>query len=82
MPGRGEWWALDGILGGEAPKPILAGLEALDDRMTRARRVFARVLGWRGITAADVAASGAPAKVKPPSAGVRALNASSSAWRD
>ena len=61
-------------------KPLLARLEARDDRVTRSGVMFRCVLIWRTITAADVPAFGASAKMKPPSAPSRAFQATRSAW--
>jgi hypothetical protein len=60
-------------------KPPLARLEARDDRVTGGGAMFRRMLTWRTITAADVTAFGASAKMKPPSAGRRAFDADCSA---
>jgi hypothetical protein len=54
------------LLAGAAPEPVLlAGLEAADQLMTGSGRVFARMLRWRRVTAADMSTLGAAAKVKP-----------------
>ena len=63
-------------------KPLLARLEARDDRVTRSGVMFRCVLIWRTITAADVPAFGASAKMKPPSAPSRAFDAAGSARPD
>src|SRR6516165_2069878 len=78
---RGEHRAVEGILGLVVPEPVLAGLEALDDRMPRYLRVRGRVPRRRAVTAPDVPALCAPAQVDPPAAGRVALDAARSARR-
>jgi len=53
---RLEGRAFEVLLPGVVPEPILAGLEALNDRVSMLRRVSTRVLRGRRIAAADVAA--------------------------
>ena len=60
-------------------KPLLARLEAHDDRVLGGVIMFGRVLTWGRVTTADVAALRAPAKMQPPSAGSQALDAARSA---
>src|SRR6476661_6233464 len=71
--GRREHRPFVVFLRGVVPKPVLAGFEGTDKRMAGAGRVCARMLGWRGVTASDVAALGAPAQMEPPPALVLAL---------
>src|SRR5205807_1179914 len=66
MVRRSQRRALDDLIGPVIPEPVLAGLVALDDRVACSCGVVARVLGWRRVTAADVAAERAAPKVKPP----------------
>ena len=61
-------------------EPSLARLETRDDRVTRSGEVFGGMLVWRTVTAADVTALRAPAKMKPPSAPRQAFGAACSAW--
>src|SRR5258708_4968848 len=61
-------------------KPMLARLEARDYRVTRSGAMFRCMLVWRAVTAADVTAFGASAKMEPPSAQSRAFDATCSAW--
>jgi hypothetical protein len=63
-----------------AVKPPLARLEARDYRVTSSGAMFRCMLIWRTITAADVTAFGASAKMEPPSAQSRAFDATCSAW--
>src|SRR5262249_47369907 len=56
-----------------APAPVLAGLEAADDRMMRRVEVFCGVLVRRIVTAADVAAGQAEAQMNPVCADLQAL---------
>jgi len=63
-------------------KPPLARLEARDYRMTRSGVMFRCMLIWGSITAADVTAFGASAKMQPPSAPSQALDAACSARFD
>ena len=60
-------------------KPMLARLEALDDRVPRGGEVFRCMLTWRAVAAADVTALRAPAKMKPPFACSGAFDAACSA---
>ena len=60
-------------------EPPLARLEARDDRVPRRGVVFRCVLTWRTVTAADVTAFGASAKMKPPPAPNRAFDTNCSA---
>src|SRR5262249_10723316 len=57
------------LVGGIAPEPGLARLEAPDDRVAGGRPVRARVLGRRGVAAAHGPAPGPPAPVQPPAPG-------------
>jgi hypothetical protein len=59
---------------------MLAWLEARDYRVTRGGVVFRCMLTWGAITAADVTAFGASAKMKPPFARSRAFDTTCSAW--
>ena len=61
-------------------KPVLARLEARDDRVARGRVMFRCVLTWRTIAAADVTAFSASAKMQPPSAQSQAFDAACSVW--
>jgi hypothetical protein len=60
-------------------KPMLAGLEARDNRVTRFGKMSRGVLIGGTITAADVPAFGASAQMKPPSARSQALDTPGSA---
>ena len=60
-------------------KPLLAGLEACDDRMTRSGVMFRCMLTWRGVATADVTAFGASAKMQPPAALSQTFDATCSA---
>ena len=61
-------------------KPVLPGLEARNDRVTRSGVMFRCMLIWRTVTAADVTAFSASAKMQPPSAQSHAFGATCSAW--
>ena len=63
------------------PEPALARLEAADHRVPGGLRVRGRVLGRRGVAAADVPALRAAAQVEPPAAGRLALDAAGAARR-
>src|SRR5580658_8264242 len=78
---RGELRTLERVFGLVIPEPVLAGLEAPDDRMPGLLGVRRRVLRRRAITASDVAALGAPAQVEPPAAGGVAFDAARPARR-
>ena len=84
--GVGSWWreslAFNLALGLEVPKPPFTRFEALHDGMPGGVEMFARVLVWRAVAAADVAAFRTAAKMKPPIAGGQTLYASSSTWRN
>src|SRR5579871_6083464 len=60
-------------------KPVLVGLEARDDGVTRRRVMLRCMLARRSITAADMPAFGTSAKMQPPPAGSRAFEATRSA---
>ena len=64
--GWGESGALIGSLIAVVVVPVLAGLEACDQRMAAGLGVGGGVLGGGSVAAADVAALGAAAQVKPP----------------
>jgi hypothetical protein len=61
-----QLWAGEEFFGAIVVKPPLTRLEARDYRMTRSGVMFRRMLIWRIITAADVTAIGASAKMQPP----------------
>jgi hypothetical protein len=61
-------------------EPALAPLEAGDDRVTRCGVVFAGMLIGRVITAADMAALCAAAKMQPPRALGHAFETACAAW--
>src|SRR3712207_3755098 len=63
---RREPRPVEGALTNVVPVPVLAGLEALDERMAAAGCVAAGVLGRRGIAAPDMSAGRAASKVEPP----------------
>src|ERR1700677_2412341 len=63
-------------------KPLLAWLEARDDRVTGGSVVVRCMLIWRTITAADVTTLGASPKMEPPRTGRRAFDAAGSARLD
>src|SRR5579863_7362388 len=60
-------------------EPVLAGLEAIDDRVARGRVMLRRMLVWRTIAAADVTAFGASAEMQPPSVRCEAFDATCAA---
>jgi hypothetical protein len=60
-------------------EPPLSRLETRDNWVTRGRVMFRRVLIWRTITAADVTAFGASAKMQPPTASRQAFSATCTA---
>ena len=70
---------LEGFFRAVVVKPVLARLEAGDDRVARSGVVFRRMLIWRTITAANVTTLGASAKMEPPRARRRAFDAACSA---
>jgi hypothetical protein len=57
------------------PEPVLARLVTLDDGVPHRGRMVARVLGRRGVAAADVTAMRATAEVEPPTTCCEALDA-------
>ena len=61
-------------------KPILPRLEARNDRVPRFGVMLRCMLIWRIVTAADVTAFGASAKMQPPIALSHAFGATRSAW--
>src|SRR4029079_6281877 len=78
---RSEHGSLEVLLGGVIPEPVLAGLEALDDRMPGVGGVAARMLRRRRVAAPDMAAVGAAAKMEPPAVRGQALCATGAARR-
>src|SRR5437588_10365065 len=78
---RRERGPLVGLLGVVTVEPVLARLEAADERVPGLGRVRGRVLHGRGVTAADVPALRAPAQVYPPAAVGLALDAAFPARR-
>jgi len=62
------------------PKPILAWLEAANDRVTRRVRMRGRVLTGRVVAASNVAALRTPSKVEPPTPRLETLQATGPAW--
>src|SRR5690348_10212412 len=65
------------------PEPVLARLEALDDRVAGLGGMLARMLARRGVAAPDVAARRAAAQVEPPALlGREALYAARAARRN
>lgn len=77
--GSGKLGASEGFFSTVVVKPMLAWLEARDDRVTRGGEVFRCMLIWGAIAAADVTAFGTPAKMKPPFARSRTFDAACSA---
>jgi hypothetical protein len=78
----GKLRAGEGFLSTVVVEPMLAWLEARDDRVTRGGVVFRCMLTWGTIAAADVTALRASAKMKPPLARGRAFDATCSARLD
>src|SRR5690242_16113640 len=74
-----EHGAVEILLGGVVPEPVLPGLEALDDRMPGVGGVVAGVLRRRRVAAPDMPAMGAAAKVEPPAVRGQALCATRAA---
>jgi hypothetical protein len=68
--------------GDVAVKPILARLEASDNRMARRAVVRGRMFSQRLIAAADVSALGASAQVKPPAVFGETLDTAGARRRD
>jgi hypothetical protein len=77
-----ESLTLDLALSLEVPKPCFPRFEALHDGMSGGLEMLAGVLRWGAVTAADVPAFCAAAKMKPPSVGGQALHASSATGRN
>jgi hypothetical protein len=78
---RSEPLAFHLAIGLEVPKPTFTWFEALHDGMSCGLEMLACVLRWGAVTAADVSAFRAATKMKPPSVGCDALDASSATWR-
>jgi hypothetical protein len=57
----------------EAPAPVFSRLEGLDDRVVATMEVLSRVLVWRGVATAHVAACQAQAQMYPGSADSQAI---------
>jgi hypothetical protein len=81
MVRRSQDGTLEVLLRRVVPEPVLARLVALDDRVLLGSGMVARMLGWRRVATADVAALRAAAQVEPPTAGGQALDAPRAAWR-
>lgn len=64
--GAGQFGAVERATRPVVVKPILAGLEALDDRVAGCGVMGGGVLGWRCVTTADVPAGGTSPQVHPP----------------
>src|SRR5258708_12430645 len=77
-----RWPALVHLLGLVVPEPFLVRLEAPDERVPGRARMRSRVLGRRGVTAADMPALGTSAQVHPPAADLVTLHAAISAGRN
>jgi hypothetical protein len=65
--GRSKRRTVVELLVGVAPEPVLARLEAADERMSGLSGMPTRVLGRGGVATADVSALGTAAQVQPPS---------------
>src|SRR5690348_11121935 len=78
---RRELRPVVGLLGFVAVEPVLAWLEAADERVARSRSVRARVLHGRRVATPDVPALRAPAQVHPPATRGLALDAAFAARR-
>jgi len=76
-----QWWAFHAFVGCVVVEPLLARLEAADDRVAAGSGVSACVLARRRVTTADVAAASAAAQVEPPSAAGEAFDATVAARR-
>src|SRR5258707_6968746 len=72
---RSENGTLEELLGRVIPEPVLAGLEALDDRVAFSAGMPTRMLRRRRVAAADMPALCAPAEMEPPAVGGEALDA-------
>jgi len=81
MMRRGQRRTLEILLGGVIPVPVLARLEALDDRMPDTVSMVIGMLGGRRIAATHVTAPGTASQVKPPAARVEALHAARATGR-
>ena len=81
MAGQGQGWAIAVALRYVVPEPVLTGFVALHNRMPGSGSVAAAMPGWGSVTTTDVAAPGAPTKVKPPPSLRLALDAAGSARR-
>src|ERR1700691_631932 len=78
--GAGHFRTLKSVSRPVIVEPVLAGLEAIDDRVARRRVMLCRMLVWRTIAAADVTAFGASAQMQPPCVRCQAFDAACTAW--
>jgi hypothetical protein len=70
--------AVEHITRSEVVKPILPGLEALDDRVPSGRVMGGCVLAGRSVATADMPAGGAATQMHPPALRSEALHAAGS----
>lgn|SRR5271166_606043 len=70
---------LEELIGGVAPEPVFARLEASDNGVTGRACVSGGMLARRVVTTPNMPALRTPAEVKPPTTGLQALDAASSA---
>jgi hypothetical protein len=75
----GKLRAFEELLRTIVVKPVLARLEARDNRVTGSGAVFRCMLTWRTVAAADVSALRASAQMQPPSAQPHTFDATCSA---
>jgi len=81
---RGEPRTVERVARAIVVEPVLAGLEALDDRMSAPLGMSRRVLARRVVAATDVPTCSAATQVKPPARTItsKAIRAASAARRD
>src|SRR4051812_25119098 len=73
--------AVDRLLAGEVPEPVLAGLEATYHGVASSGGMFGGVLTGRRVATANVPTPRAATQVKPPTVGSQALHAAAAARR-
>src|SRR6202046_2890970 len=76
----GQLRTVKSFLGSVIIEPILAGLEAVDDRVAGGLVMLGGMLAGRTIAAADVTTFGASAQVQPPSARRQTFDTACAAW--
>lgn len=79
---RGQLGPVVVVLAVVVPEPVLTGLEAPDDGVTRLTSMSTCVLAGRAVAATDHTACGTPPEVEPPPVGLQAFRTAGAARFD